>query len=140
MDQRCGAGTHERSPERVNHRNGYRERRWETRAGTVDVQIPKLREGSYFLEFLEPRRASEKAMTAVIQEAYIQGASFRSVDDLVKAMGMTGVSKSQVSRLCVEIDERVDVFLNRPLEGEWPYLWLDATYIKVRRSGRTVSV
>ena len=140
MDQRCGAGTHERSPERVNHRNGYRERRWETRAGTVDVQIPKLRKGSYFPEFLEPRRASEKAMTAVIQEAYIQGASFRSVDDLVKAMGMTGVSKSQVSRLCVEIDERVDVFLNRPLEGEWPYLWLDATYIKVRRSGRTVSV
>ena len=79
-------------------------------------------------------------MTAVIQEAYIQGVSTRSVDDLVKAMGMTGVSKSQVSRLCVEIDERVDAFLNRPLEGEWPYLWLDATYIKVRRSGRIVSV
>ncbi len=138
--QRCGAGTHERSTERVNHRNGYRERRWETRAGTVDVQIPKLRKGSYFPEFLEPRRASEKAMTAVIQEAYIQGISTRSVDDLVKAMGMTGVSKSQVSRLCVEIDERVDAFLNRPLEGEWPYVWLDATYIKVRRSGRIVSV
>ena len=140
VDQLCGAGAHERSGERVNHRNGYRERRWETRAGAVDVQIPKLRKGAYFPEFLEPRRASEKAMTAVIQEAYIQGVSTRSVDDLVKAMGMTGVSKSQVSRLCVEIDERVDVFLNRPLEGEWPYLWLDATYIKVRRSGRTVSV
>ena len=79
-------------------------------------------------------------MTAVIQEAYIQGVSTRSVDDLVKAMGMTGVSKSQVSRLCVEIDERVDAFLNRPLEGEWPYLWLDAAYIKVRRSGRIFSV
>ncbi len=113
---------------------------WETRAGTIDVQTPKLRKGSYFPEFLEPRRASEKAMTAVIQEAYIQGVSTRSVDELVKAMGMTGVSKSQVSRLCVEIDERVDAFLNRPLEGEWPYLWLDATYIKVRRSGRIVSV
>lgn len=140
VDQLCGAGAHERSTERVNHRNGYRPRRWETRAGAVDVQIPKLRKGTYFPEFLEPRRVSEKAMTAVIQEAYIQGVSTRSVDDLVKAMGMTGVSKSQVSRLCVEIDERVDAFLDRPLEGEWPYLWLDATYIKVRRSGRIVSV
>jgi putative transposase len=140
VDQLCGAGAHERSTGRVNHRNGYRERRWETRAGSVDVQIPKLRKGAYFPEFLEPRRASEKAMTAVIQEAYIQGVSTRSVDDLVKAMGMTGISKSQVSRLCVEIDERVDAFLDRPLEGGWPYLWLDATYIKVRRSGRIVSV
>jgi transposase-like protein len=93
VDHRCGAGTHERSTERVNHRNGYRERRWETRAGTVDVQIPKLRKGSYFPEFLEPRRASEKAMTAVIQEAYIQGVSTRSVDDLVKAMGMMRISE-----------------------------------------------
>ena len=135
VDQLCGAGVHERSAGRVNHRNGYRPRRWETRAGTVDVQIPKLRKGTYFPEFLEPRRASEKAMTAVIQEAYIQGVSTRSVDDLVKTMGMTGVSKSQVSRLCVEIDERVDAFLDRPLEGEWPYLWLDATYI-----GRVASI
>lgn len=140
VDQLCGAGAHERSAERVNHRNGYRSRRWETRAGTVDVQIPKLRKGSYFPKFLEPRRASEKAMTAVIQEAYIQGVSTRSVDELVKAMGMTGISKSQVSRLCSEIDTRVDAFLDRPLEGGWPYLWLDATYIKVRRSGRIVSV
>ncbi len=140
VDRLCGAGAHERSTERLNHRNGYRPRRWETRAGAVDVQIPKLRKGTYFPEFLEPRRASEKAMTAVIQEAYIQGVSTRSVDELVKAMVMTGVSKSQVSRLCVEIDERVDAFLERPLEGEWPYLWLDATYIKVRRSGRIVSV
>ena len=120
VDQLCGAGAHERRAERVNQRNGYRERRWETRAGTVDVQIPKLRKGSYFPEFLEPRRASEKAMTAVIQEAYIQGVSTRSVDDLVKAMGMTGVSKSQVSRLCIEIDERVDAFLDRhhPVEAQ----------------------
>lgn len=140
VDQLCGAGAHERNAERVNHRNGYRSRAWETRAGRVDVKIPKLRKGSYFPEFLEPRRAAEKAMTAVIQEAYVQGLSTRSVDDLVKAMGMTGVSKSQVSRLCGEIDERVDAFLGRPLEGEWPYLWLDATYIKVRRSGRIVSV
>lgn len=140
VDQPCGAGVHERSGDRVNRRNGYRARAWETRAGRVDVKIPKLRKGSYFPEFLEPRRASEKAMTAVIQEAYVQGLSTRSVDDLVKAMGMTGVSKSQVSRLCGEIDERVDAFLGRPLEGEWPYLWLDATYIKVRRSVRIVSV
>ena len=140
VDQLCGAGVHERSADRVNHRNGYRARAWNTRAGTVDVQIPKLRKGTYFPEFLEPRRVAEKAMTAVIQEAYVQGPSTRSVDDLVKAMGMTGVSKSQVSRLCGEIAERVDAFLNRPLEGEWPYVWLDATYIKVRRSGRIVSV
>lgn len=94
----------------------------------MDLKIPKLRKGSYFPEFLEPRRAAEKAMAAVIQEAYVQGLSTRSVDDLVKAMGMTGVSKSQVSRLCGEIDGRVGAFLNRPLEGDWPYLWLDATY------------
>lgn len=139
-DQLCGAGKYERSGERANHRNGYRSRRWETRAGAVDLKIPKLRRGSYFPEFLEPRRAAEKAMAAVIQEAYVQGLSTRSVDDLVKAMGMTGVSKSQVSRLCGEIDDRVNAFLNRPLEGDWPYLWLDATYIKARRGGRIVSV
>ena len=119
VDQLCGAGSHERSVDRVNHRNGYRARAWETRAGTVDVQIPKLRKGTYFPEFLEPRRVAEKAMTAVIQEAYVKGLSTRSVDDLVKAMGMTGISKSQVSRLCGEIDERVGAFLNRPLEGNW---------------------
>ena len=139
-DQLCGAGKHERSADRANHRNGYRSRAWETRAGRVDLKIPKLRKGSYFPEFLEPRRAAEKAMAAVIQEAYVQGLSTRSVDDLVKAMGMTGVSKSQVSRLCTDIDERVNAFLSRPLEGDWPYLWLDATYIKARRGGRIVSV
>jgi transposase-like protein len=136
----CNAGPHERAEERTNHRNGYRERNWQTRAGSVALKVPKLRKGSYFPEFLEPRRAAEKAMTAVIQEAYIKGLSTRSVDDLVKAMGMTGISKSQVSRLCADIDERVQAFLSRPLEGEWAYLWLDATYLKVRRNGRIVSV
>ena len=136
----CKAAYGERSEERANSRNGYRERALETRAGTVELKIPKLRSGSYFPEFLEPRRTAEKALTAVIQEAYIQGISTRSVDELVKAMGMSGVSKSQVSRLCEEIDERVHAFLQRPIEGDWPYLWIDATYVKTRQAGRVVSV
>jgi len=135
-----GAAHSERSPERINHRNGYRDRLWETRAGTVALRIPKLRKGSYFPGFLEPRRLAEKALAAVVQEAYVHGVSTRSVDDLVKAMGMTGISKSQVSRLCAEIDEKVKAFLSRPIEGDWPYLWIDATYVKVRESGRIVSV
>ena len=135
-----GAAYGEKDSERLAQRNGYRDRDWETRAGTVELKIPKLRKGSYFPCFLEPRRVAEKALTAVIQEAYIQGISTRSVDDLVKAMGMSGISKSQVSRLCEEIDERVTAFLERPIEGDWPYIWMDATYIKVRRAGRIVSV
>ena len=137
---RTGAGFGERSPDRLVQRNGHRERDWETRAGTVELRIPKLRKGSYFPSFLEPRRMAEKALSAVIQEAYVQGVSTRSVDDLVRAMGGTGVSKSQVSRLCEEIDARVKAFLDRPLEGDWPYVWLDATYVKVRRNHRIVSV
>lgn len=140
VDGLCGAGHRERTPGRINQRNGFRERTWETRAGTIDLQIPKLRKGSYFPPFLEPRRTAEKALAAVIQEAYVQGVSTRSVDDLVQALGMTGISKSQVSRLCTEIDERVNAFLERPIEGDWPYLWIDATYVKVREAGRILSV
>ena len=140
VESLTGAALGERSADRMNSRNGYRARTWETRAGSVPLAIPKLRKGSYFPSFLEPRRASEKALVAVIQEAYVQGVSTRSVDELVKAMGMTGISRSQVSRLCEDIDERVKTFLNRPLEGSWPYLWIDATYVKVREGGRVVSI
>ncbi len=141
VEGRCGAGYDEKAPgSRLNSRNGYRERTWDTRAGSVELKIPKLRRGSYFPEFLEPRRTAEKALAAVIQEAYVQGISTRSVDELVKALGMNGVSKSEVSRLCAELDERVHAFLERPIEGDWPYLWIDATYVKTREAGRIVSV
>ena len=139
VDVLTGAPAGVRSPERMNHRNGYRERAWDTRAGRIELAIPKLRKGSYFPAFLEPRRTAEKALAAVIQEAYVHGISTRSVDYLVKAMGASGISKSQVSRLCQEIDERVNAFLTRPIEGEWPYLWIDATYLKERQAGRIVS-
>ena len=135
----AGAAKGAREPLREAHRNGYRAREWDTRAGRIELAIPRLRKGSYFPSFLEPRRTAEKALVAVIQEAYVHGVSTRSVDDLVKAMGAGGMSKSQVSRLCAEIDTRVNAFLSRPLEGAWPYLWLDATYIKVREGGRVIS-
>jgi transposase-like protein len=135
-----GAGRHERSAERLNYRNGYRDRTFDTRLGPLSLRIPKLRQGSYFPPFLEPRKTAEKALVSVIQEAWIGGVSTRRVDELVQAMGLTGISKSQVSKLCKDIDERVTAFLERPIEGEWPYLWLDATYLKVREGGRIVSV
>lgn len=139
-----GAAYGEKGTARRAQRNGDRDWDrdwdWETRAGTVDLRIPKLREGSSFPGFLEPRRMAEKALTAVIQEAYVQGISTRSVDNLVKAIGMSGISKGQVSRLCEEMDGKVKAFLTRPLEGDWPYLWIYAISLKVRRGGRIVSV
>ena len=135
-----GAGRHERTAERQTYRNGFRERALDTRLGTLQLRIPKLRQGSYFPPFLEPRKTTEKALVAVIQEAWIGGVSTRRVDDLVQAMGLSGISKSSVSKLCRDIDERVGAFLERPLTGEWPYLWLDATYLRQREGGRIVSV
>jgi transposase-like protein len=135
-----GVGRYERGDGRLTWRNGYRDRELKTRLGSLNLRVPKLRQGSYFPGFLEPRRTSEKALVAVIQEAWIGGVSTRRVDELVQAMGLAGISKSTVSKLCKEIDVRVSDFLDRPLEGEWPYLWLDAKYLKVRQGGRIVSV
>ena len=143
-----GAGRHERSAERQTCRNGYRERALDTRLGSLQLHIPKLRQGSCFPPFLEPRKTTEKALVAVIQEACanpsgfagIGGVSTRKVDDLVQAMGLSGISKSTVSKLCKDIDGRVGAFLDRPLTGDWPCLWLDATYLKQRGGGRIVSV
>jgi putative transposase len=140
VDGLIGAGRHERSGERTTYRNGYRDRTRDTRLGSLQLRIPKLRQGSYFPPFLEPRKTTEKALVAVIQEAWIGGVSTRKVDELVQAMGLSGISKSTVSRLCKDIDDRVHAFLDRPLVGDWPYLWLDATYLKQREGGRIVSV
>src|SRR4051795_8094432 len=135
-----GAGRHERTAERLNYRNGYRDRSLDTRLGTLQLRGPEPRQGSYVPPLLEPRKVSEKALVAVIQEAWIGGVSTRRVDEPVQAMGLSGISKSTVSKLCKAIDERVVGFLERPLEGEWPYLRLDATYPKVRDGGRIVPV
>lgn len=134
------AERHERSPDRTGQRNGYRERTWDTRVGTMELRVPRVRDGSYFPMLLEPRRRAEQALTAVVQEAYLQGVSTRRVDDLVQALGMTGISKSQVSRLCEGLDADVARFRNRPLGGGYPYLWLDATYLKVRQNGAVVGM
>jgi putative transposase len=140
VEGQIGAGRHERAENRTTWRNGYRERSLDTRLGTLNLKVPKLRQGSYFPGFLEARKTSEQALVAVIQEAWIGGVSTRRVDELAQAMGLSGISKSTVSKLCKDIDERVGEFLNRPLSGEWPYLWLDATYLKARQGGRIVSV
>ena len=121
VSEQIGAERYERSEERQDYRNGYRERNWETRVGDIPVRIPKLRRGSYFPSFLEPRRRAERALMAVIQTAYVQGVSTRKVDDLVQALGLTGVDKSKVSRICKELDEAVTAFRNRPLETEYPF-------------------
>jgi putative transposase len=141
VSARAGAGLHERTPERTVYRNGYRPRRWDTRAGTIDLRIPRLREGSYLPAFLEPRRRSEQALLAVIQQAYVEGVSTRRVEDLVQALGCSGISKSQVSRICGALDEQVQAFRERPLDaGPYPYVWLDALTQRVREGGRVVNV
>ncbi|MHC4932453.1 MAG: IS256 family transposase [Planctomycetota bacterium] len=138
--RRAGAERYERSEERSTYRNGYRPRLWETRVGPVMLEIPRLREGSYLPSFLEPRRRAERALVSVVQEAYVSGVSTRSVDDLVRALGGSGIDKSAVSRMCKELDEEAEAFRNRPLEGEVPYVWLDAVYEKVREGGRVQSM
>jgi transposase-like protein len=134
-----GAERHERSDDRTAYRNGTRVRSWDTRVGTVDLAIPKVRPGTYFPSLLQPRRRAEQALLTVVQEAYVHGVSTRKVDDLVKALGLDGISKSEVSRMCAELDPGVEAFRTRPLTGEHPYVWLDATYHKVRIDGRVVS-
>ena len=141
VSAQIGAQHGERSPEWITYRNGYRNRTWDTRVGTMELHIPKLREGSYFPSLLEPRRRSEKALLAVIQQAYVEGVSTRRVDDLIKALGCDGISSSQVSRICEQLDEVVDSFLGRPLDGgPYPYVWLDGLTQKVREGGRIVNV
>jgi transposase-like protein len=139
VEEHVGASRHERTPGRTGQRNGYRERSWDTRVGTVELKVPRVREGSYFPSLLEPRRRAERALSAVVQEAYVHGVSTRKVDELVKALGMGGISKSQVSRLCEELDEEVARFRGRPLEGSYPYVWVDATYVKARQDGHIAS-
>jgi putative transposase len=139
LEQHLGAARHERTPERSGYRNGTRERTWDTRVGTIELQVPRVRDGSFFPSLLEPRRRAERALVAVVQEAYIQGVSTRRVDDLVQALGMQGISKSQVSRLCGELDKEVEHFRTRTLVGPYPYVWLDGTFVKVRDNGRVVS-
>lgn len=139
VSTQVGAGRYERSEARTAYRNGYRTRAWDTRVGTIELRIPKVSKGSYFPSLLEPRRRAEQALACVVQEAYVHGVSTRKVDDLVQALGIDGISKSQVSRICRELDGQVEAFRSRPISGEHPYLWLDATFHKVREDGRVVS-
>src|SRR5262252_5560949 len=140
LAEHVGAERHERTPDRSGYRNGYRERPWDTRVGSIELQVPRVRDGSYFPSLFEPRRRAEQALVAVVQEAYVHGVSTRRVDDLVQALGMQGISKSQVSRVCAELDEAVERFRQRRLAGSYPYVWLDATFVKVRENGRVVSL
>jgi putative transposase len=140
VEAHLGAARYEQTAERSGQRNGYRERPWDTRVGSIPLRVPRVRDGSYFPALLEPRTRAERALTAVIQEAYVQGVSTRRVDALVQALGMTGISKSQVSRLCEELDGVVARFRSRRLEGPYPYIWLDATFVKVRLDGRVVAM
>lgn len=140
VTQHIGAERYERTAERKGQRNGYRQRTWDTRVGTIELKVPRVRDGSFYPSLLDPRKRAERALVAVVQEAYVQGVSTRRVDDLVQALGMTGISKSQVSLLCQELDREVERFRNRRLEGEYPYVWLDATFVKVREEGRVVSM
>ena len=140
VSSQIGAAPYERSSERVAYRNGYRTRRWDTRTGTIELKIPKVTAGVYFPSLLEPRRRAEKALHAVVVEAYVKGVSTRKVDDLVRALGIDGISRSEVSRICKVLDEEVKTFLSRPIEDEHPYVWLDATFHKVRQAGRVTSV
>jgi putative transposase len=137
VSELIGAERGERSDERLTHRNGYRPRRWDTRAGEIELAIPKIRRGSYFPSFLEPRRRSEQALVSVIQQAYVCGVSTRKVDQLVESLGLR-VSRSEVSRICAGLDAQVEAFRGRPLEGRSPYQWLDAKVEKVRDGGRVV--
>ena len=134
-----GAERHERTGDRTAYRNGYRTRTWDTRVGTIELAIPKVRPGTYFPSLLQPRRRAEHALLAVVQEAYVHGVSTRKVDDLMKALGLDGISKSEVSRICGELDTLVTAFRTRSLAGEHRYLWVDATYHKVRVDGRVIS-
>jgi transposase-like protein len=142
VSELTGVARGERNPEaRLTHRNGYRDRRWDTRVGTIELAVPRVRDGSYFPSLLERRRRTERALLAVVQEAYLLGVSTRRVDDLVRALGVEGISKSEVSRMCAALDAEVEAFRTRPLHGvAVPYLWLDATYVKVREAGRVVSM
>src|SRR5687768_10538619 len=128
--QHLGAEKHERTPGRTGQRNGYRERPWDTPVGTVELRVPRVRDGSSFPSLLDPRRRAERALVAVVQEAYAQGVSTRRVDEPVKALGVAGISKRRVSRLCRALDQEVERFRTRPLAGPCPYVWLDATYVK----------
>lgn len=139
VSHQIGAGRYERSAERETYRNGFREGVWETRVGEIPLRIPKLRQGSYYPSFLEPRRRAERALLAVIQTAYVEGVSTRKVDELVQALGLTGIDKSKVSRICKELDTAVAAFRERRFERAYPYVWLDALYLKVRENHRIVS-